>query len=313
MSDQQDKLIYSSLELHQLEFGEMQWYLENYIPEEGIVLLFGKYGVYKTPIVLNMAKAIALGHEELWGLTVKQASPLLFVSADTPPRIVHPRMKKLDLAMCGSNLDIALNAYPGIDVVNLQAPTEEARKARDLATMHKNRSYKVVFIDSLRAVHHLDDKESGNARQVYGALASIFYGATVVVIHHARKENAEDTESMADEGFSGSQALMNHATVGIRVVPQAVRKGKVKLKHVKSQAGPLQPDLQLQIVDEKATCNSSVTSISDVAEVMREALRKNLSMRETDTLIAERFGCSERTARSHRLKVEKEYSSLLDG
>lgn len=304
MTDQPDKLIYSGPELYTLEYGPVEWYLENYIPTEGIVLLFGKYGVYKTPIIMNMAKAIEAGADELWGLKVQKASPVLFISADTPPRIVHPRMLKMGL-VGSTGLDVALNAYPGIDVVNLQAPTEEARKARDLGILHQNKRYKVVFVDSLRAIHHLDDKESGNIRQVYGALASIFYGATIVIIHHERKASAEDTEEMRDEGFSGSQALMNHATVGIRVIPQAVRKGKVKLRHVKSQAGPLQHDLELTVVDEIAKVDENAFTYADVRKVLEEAEKRNFSAGDTDLLISERLGVSTRTARRLRKKMDE--------
>ena len=305
MTDQHDKLIYSGPELHGLRYGEMKWYLENYIPEEGIVLVFGKYGTYKTPLTLNMAKAIETGQDELWGLSVKRASPLLYVSADTPPRIVHPRMIKLGLMNC-TGLDIALNAYPGIDVVNLQAATEEARKARELQILHQNRGYKVVFIDSLRAVHNLDDKESSNTRQVYGALAKVFSGAVVVVIHHARKDNPDETEDMRDEGFSGSQALMNHATVGIRVSHSNKRKHKIKLRHVKSQAGPIQPDLELTIKDEVASASEETITFGDVQEVVQEAIRKELTAKETDMLIAERLNVSERTGRRLRGKLDIE-------
>jgi hypothetical protein len=279
----------------------MKWYLENYIPEEGIVLVFGKYGTYKTPLTLNMAKAIETGQDELWGLSVKRASPLLYVSADTPPRIVHPRMIKLGLMNC-TGLDIALNAYPGIDVVNLQAATEEARKARELQILHQNRGYKVVFIDSLRAVHNLDDKESSNTRQVYGALAKVFSGAVVVVIHHARKDNPDETEDMRDESFSGSQALMNHATVGIRVLMESKRHKKIKLRHVKSQAGPLQHDLHLSVLDETVSVDDAKISFGDIRECMEEAERKSLGARETDSLISERLGVSERHARRLRSK-----------
>lgn len=280
----------------------MQWYLENYIPEEGIVLVFGKYGVYKTPITLNMAKAIETGQDELWGLKVKQASPILYISADTPPRIVHPRMVKLGLMSC-SGLDIALNAYPGIDVVNLQAPTEEASKARELQILHRNKGYKVVFVDSLRAVHNLDDKESNNTRQVYGALARVFSGAAIVVIHHARKDNPDETEDMRDESFSGSQALMNHATVGLRVVHSNKRKHRVKIRHVKSQAGPLQHELELTIKDEVATVQEDTITLADVREVVQEAERQDLGAKETDLLISERLNVSERTGRRLRAKL----------
>jgi len=279
----------------------MKWYVENYIPEEGIVLVFGKYGTYKTPITLNMAKAIETGQGELWGLAVRQASPILYISADTPPRIVHPRMTNLGLMQC-SGLDIALNAYPGIDVVNLQAPTQEAQKARDLQTLHQNKGYKVVFVDSLRAVHNLDDKESNNARQVYGALARVFSGATVVVIHHARKDNPDETDDMRDEGFSGSQALMNHATVGIRVVHSNKKKNQVMLRHVKSQAGPLQAALELTIKDEVACVKDDTISMQDVQEILEEAQRRGLGAKETDLLISERLNVSERTGRRLRGK-----------
>lgn len=304
MTDSQPKLIYTGPELHSLEYGPIEWYLENYIPTEGIILLFGKYGVYKTPLILNMAKAIEIGVDELWGLSVKQASPLLFISADTPPRVVHPRMTKLGLIPC-RGLDIALNAYPGIDVVNTQATTLEASKARELEILHRNKNYKIVFVDSLRAIHNLDDKESANIRHVYGALAKLFPGASIVVVHHERKADADDTEDMRSESFSGSQALMNHATIGIRVVSRAVRKGKIELVHIKSQAGPLQHPINLVIKDEVARIDDEKVGMLDVKKVLEEAKSRELGATETDLLMAERLGVSSRTGRRLRKKWEE--------
>lgn len=284
-----------------MELESIHWYIENYIPQEGLVLLYGKYGTFKTPITLNMAKAIVLG-EELWGLKVTQAEPVLYISADTPPKIITPRLQMLNIGGCEDKLDVSTESYPGLDVVNLAAQTEEAEKVRDLAATHNKKRYKVVFIDSLRAIHKMDDKESGDVRQVYGVLATIFAGAPIVIIHHDRKSSKDETEQMKEESFSGSQALLNHATVGIKVEHRDRRRQRVALIHTKSQAGPLQPELMLAVEDEVATV--PVPTQVEIEGAIKKSLDQGLTGRALDKSIAEQLGCSERTARRRRLEKD---------
>jgi hypothetical protein len=156
----------------------VSFYLDHYIPTEGIVLLYGRFGSFKTPITLAMAKALATG-TELWGLSVTQASPVLYVEGDMPEAPALTRIQQLKFK--GGEGDIAF-VYPGFDVVNPNSSPESSDTYSTLQLAHKTKKYKAVFIDSLRCIHNLPDEMSSTVNRVYHGLARLFPGAVIVLV-----------------------------------------------------------------------------------------------------------------------------------
>lgn len=281
----------------------VKFFIEPFIPQDGIVLLYGKYGTYKTPLTFNMAAAIALG-KELWGLTV-QKGRVLYVEHDTPTNVVLERMQLIAAAYPRPTpadviLDVAY-LYPGLDIVRPFEPSDKA--AIDLLKeTHKRRGYQVVFLDALRGLHSESDIGSEVVGKVYRGLARIFPGATVVLIHHDRKTIVDESDEMKDESFSGSQAWINHATVGVKVHHKSKRDNRIALRQTKSQASAIHPPMLLDLDEDGAIAKP--THVADIAEVdtLIAGLDPKMSKRSLDLAISEHFGISERTARKKRLE-----------
>lgn len=261
----------------------------------------GKFGTYKTPTLLHIAKGIASGEEEILGLS---ASPgrVLFVQADTPKRVIVPRMQELDVAVEKLHFNFC---FPGFDILNPSNNELDLWYYQILAKQHREQKYDLVFIDSLRAIHNLDDKESASPHLVYRALAKLFPGAVVILIHHDTKFNPDKA---ADETFSGSQAWMNHATVGIKF--EHVDKGReeIRLCHTKSQASDLIKPISLGIkagVHVRSLAQAKTDEVVDyiLGHVLKAG--QSLSIREIDLEVSGYFGISERTARRRRLDAAK--------
>ena len=204
-----------------------------------------------------------------------------------------------------SQLDIA-PIYPGINfMADSSADPRHNEILGSLVGAHRKRSYKAVFIDALRGVHQHDDKDSEIPPLVYRRLATLFPGATIVLVHHERKTKPEATHEPESETFSGSQAWINHATVGIRVTKQAKHGEILTLHHVKSQASELAHDLRLRIIDGwsvRAAIDASKKEV-DEALSMIDGHSPGLKLREKDKMLAEHFHVSERTARGWRIRA----------
>lgn len=305
-----DRWILSGSEVQSLDVPEERFYIDRLIPEEGIVMLHGKYGSYKTPLTLHMAKAMATG-SALWGLDTSHAR-VLYVEGDTPRNAILPRMQALNVSV--PNLDIAF-VYPGIDVVNPHTPDWNKQRVEALASAHAKQPYHVVVIDSLRAAHPLPDKDSETPPRVYSALAKLFPSSTFVLIHHDRKTRAPEKyarvieEQLEDESFSGSQAWMNHATVGIHVRKHG-RQNKewVTLHQHKSQAAREIDDIDLKVED-GIHIKQAVSMTPDQMQ-QAFAILKWRGWNELDQQLAQHFGVSVQWAKKHRIQYEKEVGPI---
>lgn len=281
----------------------VKFYLEHYIPTQGIVLLYGRFGSYKTPLTLNMAKALSQGGE-LWGLPIEKAEPVLYVQCDMPKAPALKRIQELGFGTLPGDFAFA---YPGFDVVNPNSSMESGAVYSQLQAAHKVNQYKVVFIDSLRCIHNLNDHHSETVNRVYQGLARLFPDAVIVLVHHDRKVNpeglsleADDKEALMTESFSGSQGWMNHAVVGIKVHKKSRK--EITLIHTKSQAGEQQPNLGI-LVEAGIHMDSKPCNVADVAKFLVH-VAPGVTQSEKDRLISEHFRVSERTARRRRVECE---------
>jgi len=302
---QTDDWFLSGPQVQVQEIPDSLFYLDKLIPQEGIVMLHGKYGSYKTPITAHIAKAVATG-SPLWDLKTT-AARVLYIEGDTPRNIIMPRLQAMDVAV--PNLDFAF-VYPGIDVVNPHTPAWNHALLEKLATQHKQWPYGLIVVDSLRTSHQLADKDSESPPKVYGALARLFPAATFVLVHHDRKTRPPEKyardieEQLQDESFSGSQAWMNHATTGIHVRKHGrANKEWVTLHQHKSQASKELEDLDLQI-KEGIHITAAVSITMDAIGHAIAIIAKWASWAELDKKLADHFDISTNWAKRHREEYE---------
>jgi len=292
-------------ELLSLDLPPVRFLLDPYIPVEGIILLHGKFGTYKTTITTCMAAAIASG-TELWGLQVQQVEPVLYVQLDTPMRLFAQRIQQMKLPDCKGKLKIRFGPKSS-NILNPTGTEQDVRLWEFLKRDHKEYHYKCVFVDCLRCIHTMPDKDSETPHRVYGALQGIFPDTAIVVIHHDRKQRADDTEEMGDEAFAGSQAWGNHANVGVRIVHKDRDNYLIGVRHTKTHAGERATPLIVRvegglnpILHEEATKKS----VREAYEFVDKHW-PGLCTKERDKWAASILGVSDRTARRRRLEMEE--------
>jgi 5S rRNA maturation endonuclease (ribonuclease M5)/biotin operon repressor len=192
--------IISAADLMAKDFPEQRYAVEGLL-SEGVTIFAGKPKLGKSWCGLGIALAVASGGKALGSIPVEQGNVLYLALEDGQRRL----KKRLEL-MTGyggeipKDLDFATtwNRLDDGGLEQLESWLSERPKAR------------IIFIDTLKRVRPKDSN-----RQLYDsdydAIAPLGdlarkYGVSIVLIHHTRKQEAEDPIDMisGSTGLSGS-------------------------------------------------------------------------------------------------------------
>ena len=246
-----------------------KWLIEPYLPVEGIVLLHGKFSLGKSPLIWKFAQCVSEG-VDFFGCTPEQTGNVLYVEIDEPLIVTKDRLSKLD--PMPRNVHI-LGMKP-FNITQLGMEDEEKfREAQDELRP------KVVLINSLRKCHSMDDKDSATPSRVYGKWLELFPESCLVFVHHDKKSDVVEGKRMEsnDEDFSGSQAWINDAQIGLHLksAPNARRTRQVDLEMTKSQLSALQDPLRLKLSDDGVNwIDAGAAAIREVFSLLDKDLPK---------------------------------------
>lgn len=238
-----------------------KWLIEPYLPVEGIVLLHGKFSLGKSPLIWKLAQCVSEG-TDFFGYHPEKTGNVLYVEIDEPLIVTKDRLSKLD--PMPKNVHI-LGMKP-FNIMSLTLDDEEIfRNAQDEIKPT------VVLVNSLRKCHPLDDKDSATPSKVYGKWQELFPSSCLVFVHHDKKSDVFEGKRTAasDEDFSGSQAWINDAQIGLHLksVGDSRRSREVALEMTKSQLSALQDPLRLKLSDD------GVNWIDTAAIAVRDAFK----------------------------------------
>ena len=271
-----------------------KWLIEPYLPVEGIVLLHGKFSLGKSPLVWRIAQCVSEGID-FFGYTPERTGNVLYVEIDEPLIVTKDRLAKLD--PMPRNVHI-LGMKP-FNIIQLGREDEEL--LRDANEHHPL----VVLVNSLRKCHSMDDKDSATPSRVYGKWQGLFPESCLVFVHHDKKSDVVDGRRMEsnDEDFSGSQAWINDAQVGLHLksAPNARRTRQVVLEMTKSQLSALQDPLKLKLADDGVNwVDAGAEAVKDVFQSLDPGLPKMARYEIT----ADRLNVSTKTVRRVLREVE---------
>lgn len=180
--------------LMQMEFPENQWLVEALIPTEGINIISGAPGNFKTWIMLHMAISISKGENFLEQFSCEKAGVLMIDEED------HLRSLKARLLMLGCSADLPIHfmSMKGFDVCD----ENWRKKVFEICDKEK---LDVIFLDSLVRIHSGKENESGSMAKVFRAIRTLCNrGKTVIVSHHERKEGTNGKKISAQDRLRGS-------------------------------------------------------------------------------------------------------------
>ena len=265
-----------------------KWLIEPYLPVEGIVLLHGKFSTGKSPILWRLAQCVSEGMD-FFGYRPERTGNVLYVEIDEPLIVTKDRLSKLD--PMPKNVHV-LGMKP-FNITNL-APLDEEQ----LRNANDDAEPLVVLVNSLRKSHTMDDKDSATPSKVYGAWQELFPKSCFVFVHHDKKSDVFEGHRVkaSDEDFSGSQAWINDAQIGLhlRSVGDSRRTRQMALEMTKSQLSSLQDPLHLKLADDGVNwVDTTAVAVHDAFRLLDPNLPK---MSRYDT-VADRCNVSTKTVR----------------
>ena len=169
----------------------IEWIVDRLIPKDSITLLFGKGGIGKTWLSMDMARSIASGTPFLGLGTVK--TPVIFVDFENPLAVLNTRTQKLGEA----------------DGVFFWRANNDKIKAPKLDKsdyeLYKQLPQGAILIfDTLRASQDKDENKSDEMGLIMGRLKELRdMGFTIILLHHTAKNS--------DKIAKGSTAIVDLA------------------------------------------------------------------------------------------------------
>ena len=164
-----------------------EYLLEKTLPKNSITLLFGRGGVGKTSLCMQIAKAIAQGLSFDALSTMK--SPVYYVDFENPLTVLKERVEKI-----GPCEDLYV-----WHISNEVQPPKLDSKGWDL---YKQLPPGLLIFDTLRASHLSDENNSQDMSLIMGRLKVLReMGFTIFLLHHTPKGN--------DSIFKGSTAILD--------------------------------------------------------------------------------------------------------
>ncbi|KQC08183.1 MAG: hypothetical protein APR62_05230 [Smithella sp. SDB] len=170
---------------------KIEWLVDRLIPKDSITLLFGKGGIGKTWLSMDMARSIGSGKPFLGLSTVK--TPVIFVDFENPLAVLNTRTQKLGEAeeVYFWRANNGLKKAPKLDKDDYKLYKQLPKGA-------------ILIFDTLRASQDRDENKSNEMGVVMGRLKELRdMGFTIILLHHTAKNS--------DKVAKGSTAIVDLA------------------------------------------------------------------------------------------------------
>lgn len=177
-------------EIRELDI-QIEWLIDRLIPKESVTVLYGRGGVGKTWISMDLARCIGGGTQFAGHKTVK--TPVVYIDFENPLAVLSSRMKKLG---GGGGVLFWRGNREGFKAPKLDSDDWAAYKALPKGSL--------LIFDTLRAAHSGDENSSCTIGVVMGRLKELRdIGFTIILLHHTPKNSdttLKGSTSIADLG-----------------------------------------------------------------------------------------------------------------
>ncbi len=187
--------------------------VEEIVPREAVVMLSAAPGAGKTMFAMDLGLKVAAGQPFLGRKTEK--ANILLIGEDAPPWDYAAIARKL-LRGAPPPAGFYVIVERGFQLLEgvWRQKLEDRIRAQEIG---------LVVVDTLRAVHGLDENDSAHMQQVMNALRaiSIRHGATVLFLHHTSKANQQGWTSE----YRGSSVILGSCDYHIFISASQVQPG----------------------------------------------------------------------------------------
>ncbi len=188
-----DKVPITLSELMKETFPEASYIVGTLIPAEGLTIISGEGGVFKSLLAYYMALQVALG-EYVFGRFKTNKSAVLIIDEDNGLRNLQNIFKRL---IGGRELE------PPIDLLVGTGDKISQQWAERILSLVQERSIGMVIVDSLFRLNPADENDAKGMADLMGHLKKFKdSGVALVLIHHNRKTGLKTFDSQEMRGSS---------------------------------------------------------------------------------------------------------------
>jgi KaiC/GvpD/RAD55 family RecA-like ATPase len=183
---------------NQIEFGDIEYYLNPIIPENSITFLCGEAGIGKTIFLMSECDAISKGHD--FGPWKNELGPqrVLYIDGEMPQKLNQRNTKQLDI---NENFYNYCRAYVYSQTENRRLLLTEPTWREEIRRFIELHDIKLVVFDNLASLASGIDE---NSKQDFDPLNQYFIslrmmGVSVIFAHHPGKSGDQrGTKSRED-------------------------------------------------------------------------------------------------------------------
>ena len=282
-------------ELLSEDLPETKFLVEKLFPEEGLNLVCGNPGAFKTWLLLVLARDVSIG-EPLMGRFKTDKQKVLYVDEESNLKKIRDRWRKIK---GDKPTDVDFLSMAGFQI-------DQEQDKESLLALAKERGYGVVIFDSLRDIHSSDENNSKDAQLVSANLLDFCKaGITVLVAHHNRKNIAGNYQMKPT--FRGSSVYKAKASsiLMLDVIKDDPEAPEVLIFHDKLREDRKINDFKVGVFEKNGkigfqfleSMESETTKLAKTKEAIKELLTRKDSYQQqiVDELLPLFF--SERTIR----------------
>jgi hypothetical protein len=250
------------------ELPEIQWTIDQLIPESGLAVLSAPPAHHKTWLALYFAIQVANG-EMIFDRFATKKCNVLFVEEDTNDRLITLRVKKLSSPNNDSSLHFLFRCGLKFD---------NPRMMNEFISFIKKYNIGFVVFDSLIQFHNQDENVNKDMALVFSPLKKITdLGVSVLVLHHHRKESGdEDNMSWRDRSQSLRGASMILSLLNSHLVVHRQSQNKSVLRQTKLWEREEMKPLEFELIDEGekvvVRCLGELEQEKDKKTLVKEAI-----------------------------------------
>jgi hypothetical protein len=182
---------------------ERRWVAENLVPENGVVLIAGRSGTYKTYFAMHWAVCIASG-KPIFGSFRTQKGRVVYIDEENDLCELTERMESIKAGMgLTEDLEIAFLSSEGIKI------EERLEQIEDFLTKFEP---SVIIVDTLRRVVTFEENDAGQVSAFFTDVIKPIikkHGCTWIFLHHMRKSVQGKPTEYSGDMLRGSSELLN--------------------------------------------------------------------------------------------------------
>ncbi len=246
-----------------MEFDENRWLVDQLIPAEGINIVSGPPGNFKTWLVLHMGIAIARGEKFVNEFPCTQSGVLIIDEED------HLRLLKERVVLLGATKDLPLYflSLRGFNV-------DEENWRKKVLDMCKEYNINTIFLDSLVRIHSGNENDATDMSKVFKNLRVFCqHKKTLILTHHERKEGKNKSSAQNRMRGSGDILAALDSHIAVR---KSEDSGNLSVEHTKMKYGPETPSFEILINADGEGMSFQYLGIQSRKEAVKEKVKESI-------------------------------------